>query len=385
VRNPLDSEDTRATAGALTVLGTSVERRSNEWRLRPGPATDRSPRLRIDCGESGTTLRFASALAALDHRPAILTGAPRLSERPIEDLLQALRALGAKAQRPGSAGLPITVRGPIHSGRVSLNASRSSQFASALLLVLPHLAGDSVLTLEGPLVSQPYIESTVAVLDQQGIRLTRHGRRFRIAGSQRTRRRGFVVPGDASSAAYLWAAAAVSGGSVRVRGVPTAWPQADRAILGLLESWGARVTRHQDGATVSADRRLPFRIDLTDAPDLYPLAGVLAAITPGRSRIEGAAHATLKESDRREETAALARQLGAAPRATARSLEIRGTSHPRAIRAPAMRDHRMVMSAAVGALAADGPSIVGDRDAVAKSFPGFWEVLSSLLGGSVSA
>ncbi|EQD78970.1 3-phosphoshikimate 1-carboxyvinyltransferase, partial [mine drainage metagenome] len=144
VRRPLDSEDTRATVRLLRALGTRVERRGDTWLLIPAP--DRPSRSRlIDCGESGTTLRFAVPLTALSARPARMTGAPRLGARPLAPLLRAVRRLGARveAEGPSRGGLPLRVQGPIHAGSISLPVSESSQFASALFLTLPTLAGAS--------------------------------------------------------------------------------------------------------------------------------------------------------------------------------------------------------------------------------------------------
>jgi 3-phosphoshikimate 1-carboxyvinyltransferase len=264
---------------------------------------------------------------------------------------------------------------------VVLDASQSSQFASALLFTLPTLEDDSSIQLRGTIVSEPYLEATLAVLAHHGIQVHRNGRQFEIPGRQRFAGSGFAVPGDASSASYLWAAAAIGGGTVRVSGLPSAWPQADFAVLELLEATGADVSRHPDGATVSGGSRTPFRIDLTDSPDLYPLAGALAATAPGTSRLVGAPHVFLKESDRRAETARLARALGARVRLAGGGLVIEGSSRPRAVRLPQLSDHRLVMSAAVGALAADRASLVGDATAVRKSFPGFWSVLADLSRG----
>jgi 3-phosphoshikimate 1-carboxyvinyltransferase len=265
-------------------------------------------------------------------------------------------------------------------GRARLEASRSSQFVSALLLTLPVCPRDSVVQLSGPIVSAPYIAATRAVMARHGISLPPGDRTLRIRGRQVYRGGQFQVPGDASSAAYLWAAAAVSGGDVRVEGVPTSWPQADLAILPLLARNGAEVVRTSRGARVRAGPRRAFTVDLTDAPDLYPLAGVLAATTPGASRLRGAAHVVLKESDRRAGTARLARALGARVQFRAGGLDIRGTAQPRSFAVGDLDDHRLVMSAAVGALAADGVSTIGDAHAVAKSFPAFWTVLGSLTG-----
>jgi len=382
VRGPLDADDTRATASAVGELGTPVRRAWGFWDvLAPAEGAPRERRARVNCGESGTTLRFISALAALAERPVRVTGAPRLSERPIDELLAALRRLGASCRHVGNEGFPIEIRGPIHAGAVSVDASRSSQFASALLLALPTLDGDSSLTLTGRIVSEPYIDATLAMLAAHHVPFERRGRTFRFHGPHRFEGRGFTVPGDASSAAYLWAAAATGGGKVHVDGVPRGWPQADLAVLDLLRSAGAVVSRSAGGATVSAGRRTPFRVDLTNAPDLYPLAGALAAVTSGTSYLLGAEHVVGKETDRKAETAALARKFGATVRTRPGEMRIEGVSRPRALRVDRFTDHRMIMSAAVGALAAERESILGDATAVRKSFPGFWDVLGTITGG----
>lgn len=381
VHHPLDADDTRATAAALGRLGTPVSRRPELWRVgRPSGRRPSTP-ARLDCRESGTTLRFLSALAALSERPVVLAGSERLSERPIDDLLRSLTALGARCRHIRGLGLPIEIQGPVRGGPVAVDASKSSQFASALLLALPTLEEDSSIELRGRVVSEPYLEATVAVLAHHGIRVDRVGRRFRIPGGQRYAGSAFTVPGDASSASYLWAAAAVGGGTVRVNGLPSEWPQADFAALDLLKASGATVSRHPDGATVTAGPRTPFRVDLTRAPDLYPLAGVLAATTSGVSQLLGASHVVLKESNRRAETARLARGLGAHVTVTGAGLVIEGRRRPQALHVPSLSDHRLVMSAAVAALAAEAPSVVGEVEAVRKSFPEFWNVLTEISGG----
>jgi len=381
IRRPLDADDTRATASAVGRLGTPVVRGPSEWRVEcPSEPGSRRP-TRIDCRESGTTLRLASALAALSARPTQITGAPTLGERPMDELLDALRRLGASCRHLAGSGLPIEVRGPLHPGRVSLDASQSSQFASALLLALPTLDGDSSIELTGRVVSEPYIQATLAVLAHHGIRVGHRGRRYRVPGGQKFVGADFRVPGDASSAAYFWTAAAVSGGEIRVRGIPTEWPQADLAVLALLRSAGARVVAHSDGATVKAGTARPFRVDLTNSPDLYPLAGVLAATIPGVSRITGAEHVVWKESNRRTATVALARHLGARVKSRGSVLRIEGTSHPRRLHLSDLTDHRLVMSAAVGALAGDRDSFIGERTAVSKSYPGFWKAFAAISSG----
>jgi len=382
VRHPLDADDTRATASAIRRLGSYVNHDGDVWRVGSPARGRRTSRVIVDCRESGTTLRFVSALAALSEEPVLLTGAKRLAERPIDELLRALTALGARCRHLGGRGFPIEIRGPMRGGTVSLNASQSSQFASALFLALPTLDDDSSVELTGSIVSEPYLEATIAVLSNYGVRVMRKGRRFHVPGRQRVQGSSFTVPGDASSASYLWAAALLSGGAVRVTGISSRWPQADLAVLGLLEATGASVTRQTNGAAVASGPRKPFRVDLSDAPDLYPLAGVLAATAEGSSRIVGAGHVVEKESDRKSGTAMLARQMGARVTVTSSGIAVEGRSRPRPLHLPSLTDHRMVMSAAVGALAANGPSVVGSKEAVRKSFPGFWAALRTLSGGA---
>jgi len=377
VDSPLDSEDTRATALALHRLGARVDRFRRRWTVAPPHRTAGSRPTVIDCGESGTTLRFATVLAALGDRPVRFRGRGRLTHRPMRPLMNALSELGATV-RPDRGSLPFMVCGPIHGGRVGLDASESSQFASALLLALPTLAEDSRIVLEGRIVSEPYMEATLALLRRLGVRVLRRGREFRIHGGQNYVGHLLTVPGDASSAAYFWVAGAIAGGPVSVSGVSHEWPQADLAILDLLARAGAEVREEKRTITVRPGIPRPFSVDLTDCPDLYPLAGVLAATIPGTSHLRGAAHVVHKESNRRTGTARLAAAFGARVHRIPGGLSIEGRDRLRPVDLPHLSDHRVVMSAAIGALAASGPSRIGEVEAVRKSFPGFWKTLEGL-------
>jgi 3-phosphoshikimate 1-carboxyvinyltransferase len=376
VMDPLDSQDTRATANALRHLGSRVTLLPGEWVVEPDRRSPR-PGATLDCGESGTTLRFLATVAARRSEGVRFSGRGRLPERPMGSLLQTLVELGASVE-VAKSGLPIDIQGPIRGGRIRLDASTSSQFVSSVLMTLPTLAEDSRVQLTGPIVSAPYIAATLAVLRHHRVRVTRRGRVFSIPGGQRYRGARFQVPGDASSAAYLWALGSLNGSSVRVDGIADLWPQADWAILRLLRESGAEVSIGRASVTVSAGVRRPFTVDLTDSPDLYPLVGVLAATTSGTSRLVGAPHVVHKETDRRAGTIRLARAFGATVRAHRHGVVIQGTDSPTAVNLGDLPDHRLVMSAAVGALTAEGPSRLGPAEATRKSFPRFWEVLRTL-------
>jgi 3-phosphoshikimate 1-carboxyvinyltransferase len=382
VVDPLDSEDTRATRDGLISLGARVTGTQTEWSVDAGRVHLVRPRV-VRCGESGTTLRFLTAVASLGPESVRFEGSTRLAVRPMRELHEALHELGASVRRESKGhALPCTVQGPIHAGRVAVGGSVSSQFTSAMLMVLPTLPESSVLSVRGRAVSRPYVDATCAVLASRGIRVRRIRGGFRIPGGQKYRPGRIRVPGDASSAAYLWAAGAVTGGSVEVEGIPADLPQADLAILSILASMGARVDRRARWIRVTGPITTPVTVDLTDSPDLFPLVSVLAATVAGaRSRLHGAPHLEFKESDRKAQSTALARAFGAKVSIRSSAVEIVGARSLCPLNLRSLDDHRLVMSAAVGALATGGASRVGRAEAVSKSFPGFWEALKTLTTG----
>lgn len=385
VVHPLVSDDTRATRDGLAALGARVRRSARGWELTRLSTRPRSRIPTLNCRESGTTLRMLAATAALRPRKTRFTGAQSLARRPTEPLFEALRTLGADIRTPSSrSALPCTIVGPIHAGAVTIPADVSSQFASALLMVLPTLPGRSVLRLSRSVVSRPYIEATLSMLASRGVDVSSDGHVFRIPGNQVFRSGHIVVPGDASSAAYLWAAAAATGGRVRVAGIPRGLPQADLALLEILERMGAGLERTASAVTVEGPLAKPIDCDLSDSPDLVPLVAVLAAlIAGGRSRLRGAPNLAYKESDRRAESGRLAAALGARVRVSSSEISVTGVSSVRPLVLPRLSDHRLVMSAAVAALAAPAPSRIGVAEAVRKSYPSFWRDLSGLTGGAI--
>ncbi len=264
----------------------------------------------------------------------------------------------------------------------SLDASESSQYLSALLLTLPAIEGRSRLRQVGESVSAPYVDATLDVLDRRGVSWLRNRRRYSIEGPQRYRGGRVRIPGDASSAAYLWAAAAATRGSVCVRGIPRERPQADLRILEILERMGASVVQRHSGIRVNGSHLRGIDVELSDAPDLMPLVGTLGALAEGRSRLRGARHAIFKESDRRLATRRLVLALGGRARLSRSTLLIEPGRLPEATRFPRSDDHRVVMSAAVSALRT-GPASISDARAVDKSYPGFWVDLEA-LGARIS-
>ncbi len=379
VRNPLHSDDTRRTREGLRRLGVRIRRAGEDWELRPGRSPGSPRTVTIPCGASGTTLRLLAGVAALQRRSVRFTGARELARRPFRPLVESLAAGGVTARLPrGSLGLPTTIRGPLHPATFPVEIGVSSQFLSSLLLVLPTLPEASSIATLGDPVSRPYVDATLEVLRAHRIRVQERSGGFRVPGNQTYIGAGFDVPGDASSAAYLWAAAALTGGRVKVTGIPARWPQADFEILKVLSNAGAQIRRTPTETTLEGPLSHGFDHDFTNAPDLFPLCGAVAARIGGTSRLRGAPHLQFKESDRVEETIRLCHALGARVGRRGDVLEITGGSTAPSAGRLEFHDHRLVMAAAVAALAGPSAVRVQDTDAVRKSYPAFWRDLRKL-------
>lgn len=369
---PLDSDDTRRTRNGLRSLGVPVEGTEREWVVSgsggsiPGGAE-------VDCGGSGTTARFLTALASLGSRPSRIDGSPRLRERPIGELVDALRAMGARAEGKG-AGLPVTAGGSaLLGGTVSVPGGQSSQFASALLLVGAACRNGLDLTVEPPRASFSYALLTADVLACFGVRVDRlDDGRFGIA-PQRVSPATLVVEGDHSSASYLLLAAAITGGRVSVTGLDPGSLQPDARFAGDLASVGCAVATKADRITVTGTGRIDaFDWDFEGAPDLAPTAAVLALFARDASRLRGLANLHAKESDRLSVLQDNAARLGARARIEKDSLVIEPPAGGyRGAAIDVAGDHRIAMAFAVAGLRIPG-LVLSDPGVVEKSYPTFW-------------
>lgn len=381
IQNPLHADDTRITREGLRALGVRVEECADGWEIQgavpPGGG-------RIELGESGTSFRFLVALAALGRAPSFLNGKPRLRERPIRELTAGLSALGGNVQLPAEpASLPITAGGrPLRGGRVRLPAGRSSQFASALLLIGSRLPSGLELELVPPVVSLPYVRMTLDVLRDFGVDVAEIGPTHWTVGPTDYPGRRFRIEGDHSSASYLLAAPALVGGQVRVDGLRPASAQPDARLGALLRGLGCRVRTGDTWIEVEGDGVLtPFDLDMAEAPDLVPTLAVLALAADGPCVLRGIAHLRWKESDRLEALARNLSALGRPAEAVEDRLEIGGRSR-QALGAGVTlirtcSDHRMAMAFALAGLRVPG-IVVDDADCVTKSNPGFWAQFDGL-------
>jgi 3-phosphoshikimate 1-carboxyvinyltransferase len=380
IANPLRSEDTHWTAQALRQMGVVIEERPSAIHVSGTGGHFNATDQPIYLGNSGTSMRLLGGLAVLGQGDYLLTGSARMCQRPIQPLLDALRQMGVPAVAVNDDGCPpVRISGGHRKGghRVDIDCSVSSQYLTALLMIAPCL--DQGLTLSVPRgpVSKPYIDMTVDILDAFGIRVARDGyTQFAISGSQRYTAGNYRVESDASQAGYFWAAAAVTGATVKVRGVCRSSRQGDVGLAEVLGRMGCRVSHEPDGIAVTGGALTAVCVDMEHMPDMVPTLAVVAAFASGTTVITNVAHLRAKESDR---LAAVVRELGKmgiAAESTADELRICG-GHPRGARIDTYDDHRIAMSFAVAGLRVPGVWIA-DETCVQKSFPDFWTVFSGL-------
>ena len=381
ILGPLDADDTRRTRDALRALGVRIDAGAGVWTVH-GAAGSIHGGATIDVGESGTTARFLLAIAAAGAGPSTVDGAPRLRERPMEDLIAALRSLGARVEPDGASALPVRAGGRgIAGGAITVSGARSSQFTSALLLAAPMFERGLALTVAEPRVSTSYVRMTVATLETFGARVSRDGGGFFRVPPGELRAATVEVEGDYSSASYAMAAAAILGGRVRVRGLRPSSLQPDARFPRDLASLGCVVALDENAVTIVGDGRIPpFAWNLADAPDLAPAAAVLALFAEGPCALSGLQHLHAKESDRPAALAENLERFGARAVVTEGTLTIVPPARDarRAASVASHGDHRIAMAFAVAGLAVPGVTI--DRaEVVEKSYPGFWSDLDALI------
>jgi len=376
-----ESEDILATAACLSALGAGIERESGAYVVHPMRREGNGGIATLPCGESGSTFRFMLPLVGALGRKVCFTPKGRLPERPLSPLYEELVNHGAELSPQGS--VPFYSGGRLTPGRYSLDAGVSSQFISGLLFALPLLDGDSELALTGKAESFPYVELTMAVLEEFGIKADFDGGVFFVPGKQTYRSSGVVrVEGDWSNAAFWLGAGAIGAGSVTCSGVNLQSRQGDRAILELLVKFGAQVKVNGSVVTVSGGKLRGMEISAKDIPDLVPILSVIAAAAEETTVIRNAGRLRSKESDRLAAVSAVLRTLGANVDETADGLVLHGSAVFKGGDVSSCGDHRIAMSAAIAATVCAEPVVVHGAEAVNKSYPGFFDDLR-LLGGSV--
>lgn len=385
IHNISPSEDIRATCRVLREFGAHIERAepAADGDALSVEVTGGLKRIvgarTVDCGESGSTLRFLIPVSLLTGGEITFTGRGRLAERPLKPYLRLFEEHRISC-RKGAASLPLTVQGPLTVGTYELAGNVSSQFFTGLLLALPLVHGDSLLRSTTEMESASYVGITLDVLRRHGVEAEceRVGT-YRIRGGQHYMPGEYRVEGDYSQAAFWFAAGAV-GSNLKIQGLSQDSRQGDKAIIPLIRTLGGQI--EVSGAAVTA---LPGRmgggtIDVADCPDLVPPLAVLAACSRGVTQIVRAGRARLKECDRLHAMATELNRLGAMVEEKEDALIIEGQKRLQGGRVSAWKDHRVAMALAVAAQCCDEPVIIEDAGCVCKSYPRFWRDFQSLGG-----
>ena len=379
----LFSDDTRYMVAALRALGAAVTTDEAAARLVIDGCGGTWPASAAELfvGNAGTAMRFLTAALCLGRGRYRIDGSPRMRERPIQELVDALAQLGATLRCETGGGTPPVVvdADGLPGGDAGLDAERSSQFLSAVLQVAPYAQRDVTVALRGRLIAEPYVDMTIAVMAAFGAAVARTGPAiFRIASGQRYRARQYAIEPDASSAHYFWAAAALTGGRVRVPGLRRDSLQGDVRFAALLEQMGATVTWAPDGIEVRGPAQLGgLDVDMNAISDTAPTLAAIAPFASGPVRIENVAHLRWQESDRLRAVATELTRLGV----QVEELEDGLVVHPAAQLRPAdvqtYDDHRIAMAFTLVGLKAPGVRIC-DAQCTAKTFPDFFDRLEAL-------
>ncbi|MBQ2834731.1 MAG: 3-phosphoshikimate 1-carboxyvinyltransferase [Clostridia bacterium] len=382
----LDIEATLQCAKALGLsAGVSIKPHALpgfvKAKIKGGLTPERQPLRTLDCGESGSTLRFFIPLALDGRGPVRFVGHGRLMQRPLDLYESLFRPLGVRWEQTEQ---DLIVEGSLTPGEYALRGDVSSQFITGLLLALPQLPGDSVIRITTPLESRAYVELTRRVQKTFGIvsSWSQDNQALYIPGHQTPVSPGHAhVESDWSHAAfYLTAGTIGSSGPLTLTGLDADSAQGDRAMVDILRDMGAIIRRQGDTLTICPSRLHALSVDASQIPDLVPILAVAMAAANGESRITGASRLRIKESDRLSAMHAALTAAGADVAELPDGLIIRGGKALHAAAIDGCNDHRIVMAMAVASAISTGDFIITDAQAAAKSAPAFWQEFESLGG-----
>jgi 3-phosphoshikimate 1-carboxyvinyltransferase len=379
ILNPLFSDDSYWLMNALVRLGIDVSAEGERGEVYISGQSGEIDASGVDLfvGNAGTVARFLPPVLALGRGPYTVDGVPRMRERPVADLVDAMRHLGAAVDYAGEyARFPLAIKGGgIRGGEARVSAGKSSQFVSGLLMASPYAEAPVTLYPEGR-KEWPYVGITVALMRAFGVEVEEANGRLTVSPAPYSSREYEVEP-DASGATYFMAAAAVTGGRVRIPGLGSSSPQGDLRFAGVLRDMGCKVEIAPHSIEViGPDRLQGVEVDMNAFSDTMITLAAISPFATGPTTIKNVGHTRLQETDRLSAVATELNRLGMKTQTTASSIRI----IPNIIKPGVVRtygDHRMAMAFAITGLVASGIRI-GDPGCVAKTFPGYFGALESL-------
>ncbi len=390
IRGISGSKDMDATIGCMTALGAEIRRQDGGAVIVDGIGRDgmshgeAEETVRknavLDCIESGSTLRFLLPVAAALGAEASFEGRGKLPERPMTPLADEMKKKGVEFLPEGRDSLSFSIRGRLQPGVFEIPGNVSSQYISGLLFALPLLEGASEIRVKGRLESSGYVALTLQMMRDFGVRITENGTGFQIEGAQSYRAQDVTVESDYSQAAF-WLTAAACGSELSVTGLREDSSQGDREAVDILRRFGTVTERENGSLTVRRTGALhPVQVDGGDIPDIIPILSVAAACTDGTSTFSNVSRLRIKECDRLSAMADCLARLGARTEETQDTLTVTGGALKGGCEVNGYNDHRIVMSMAIAALSCEKPVLIRGAEAVAKSYPDFFEEFRRLGG-----
>lgn len=377
LKNALFSDDTLAMISCLQTLGIKIETNGTTIFVKGSVKDIKNETHELNAQLSGTTIRFLLALAAILPGKTILTGHERLQKRPISDLVEALQQIGANIRYLTTKKYPplLIESSSFSSHEVSISGNVSSQYVSALLMLAPYIGGLTI-TITGEQISKPYIAMTLAIMEQFGVKAQNNNYQSYAVPKQEYEKNEYVIEGDYSSAGYFFAIAAITKSTITAHNLNPKSVQADKMFLSLLEQMGNTVTYGKKSVTVKGNGITPLNITMETCPDQVQTLAVLSAFAKGKTTITGIRSLRVKETERVIALQNELQKMGIETQATEDAITIHG-GNPVAARIATYGDHRMAMAFSVAATKLPGMQIE-DPLVVNKTFPKFWETLSSL-------
>lgn len=369
-----NSEDEKAMLHSIGVLGAKVNFSSSSAAEITGITGITEP-LNLSAGESGLGLRLLTCVSAGFDQKVTLNGSGSLLKRPMNFFDEVLPEFGCEVTTTNGY-LPIEVLGPLKGNDVTVDGSMSSQFISGLLMALPRSERESLLTVSD-MKSGAYIQMTLKTLHKFGIDIENRGNVFRIPGNQSYRATDYAIEGDWSSASY-WLAASAVGHRISVSGLNMGSLQADKALLNALMNAGCKIQIENQSVSVDGENIRPFEFDAENCPDLFPALVVLAAKCEGISSIKGVRRLEHKESNRGITLQSEFGKMGLKIDLNDDEMLIHGTGKLQGAVVSSHHDHRIAMSLAIAGSFANGETMIRNSEAVAKSYPDFWEHFKAL-------
>lgn len=380
---PLISSDALSAVETCRALGADISISSGNDRfiINGTDGMPKTPDDIINVGNSGTTLRFATAAAALGKGYTVFTGDHQIRRRPLGPLLKAINNLGAHAfsTRDNDAA-PVVVKGTMKGGRTELD-SVTSQYLSAMLVSLPMVIGDSEIHVTR-LNEIPYVEMTLWWLDRQGIKYSNNDFKwFHITGRQKYKPFSMIIPSDFSTATFFAVLAAISGEEIIIDNLDMADPQGDRKVFNILESMGAKVSVRNNSIAIKGGELKGMEIDMNSIPDALPAIAVAGCFAQGETRLVNVPQARLKETDRIQVMCRELKKMCACVEELPDGLVVR-QSKLKGNCVSGHYDHRVVMALAIAGLNAEGQTIIDTAEAINVTFPGFADLIHS-CGGNI--